>query len=171
MVAVTGPEAHTTPGSAVAVGTGVAFAAAAAVAFGLLAPVTLLGMDLWSAHVTHITAPPTGGAVETVGAALLVFMIAVSAALVVSVPLGALLGYVNGVLVRTARGRSWPAAVGVAVLVGVPGGIGVPMLVVGGDVLAWLQVLTGLVSGAACGAHLRYLAGARRTTQPDGLPG
>ncbi len=156
-----------TPWSAVAVGTGVVFAASGAAAFGVLAPLTLLGMDLWSAHVTHTTAPLTGGAVETVGAALLVFMIALSAALVVSVPLGALLGLGNGVLARSAWGRSWPATVVVAVLVGVLGGIGVPMLVVGGDVLAWLQVLTGLVGGAACGAHLRYLAGrAVRTGQP-----
>lgn len=145
--------------SAVAVGSGVVFAASGAVGFGVLAPLTLLGMDLWSAHVTHTTAPLSGGATERVVAALFVFMVAVMAALVVSVPLGAALGFGNGVLARTRPGRSWPAAVAVASVVGVFAGAGLPRLVLGDDVLPWLQVLTGLVSGAACGAHLRYLAG------------
>ncbi|MEO7982345.1 MAG: hypothetical protein ABI807_15820 [Sporichthyaceae bacterium] len=167
---MTGQAPDRTPWSAVAVGSGVVFAASGAVAFGVLAPLTLLGMDLWTAHVTHTTAPPSGGAAEATAAALVVFVIAVSVALVVSVPVGAALGFGNGVLARTAPGRSWPTAVTVAAVVGVACGAGLPRLLLGRDVLPWLEVLTGLVAGAACGAHLRYLAGRARRRAPRAEP-
>jgi hypothetical protein len=134
---------------------GVGHAALGAVAFGVLTPVTMLGMDLWDAHVRHTVAAPDTSTGSVV-AALYIAVLAGSVALVPAVLLGGVLGAANGAVAMHPTGRSTWAALAVGLVAGVLVGVLVPPLVLGRDVLLWLRLLTGLVAGVACAAHLRH---------------
>lgn len=140
---------------------GAVHAAVGAAVFGVLAPLTLLGLDLWDAHVEHTAIPPSWDAASLAGM-LYLAVLAGMFALVPAVLLGGALGAANGALSRHPAGRTLPGALAAGVVVAVAVGLLVPPLVLGRDVLLWLRVLTGVVAGAACAVHLRYLV--RRAT-------
>ena len=140
---------------------GAVHAAAGAVAFGVLAPLTVLGLDVWDAHVEHTVAAPSWDVGTLVGM-LYLAVVAGIFALVPAVLLGGVLGAANGAVARHRSGRTVSSAVAMGLVVGLLVGVLVPPLVLGRDVLLWLRLLTGLVAGAACAVHLRYLA--RRVT-------
>ena len=135
---------------------GAVHAAVGAVLFGVLAPVTVLGMDLWDAHVQHSVTAPSWDAGALVGL-LYLAVVAGMLALVPAVLVGGALGAANGAVARHPSGRTLPAALAVGLLVGLLVGVLVPPFVLGRDVHLWLRLLTGLVAGAASAVHLRYL--------------
>lgn len=129
----------------------------AGVVFGVLTPVVLVALDLYDAYVRHVVAPPSGGVGGFVVVALLVFMVATLTAATLGLPLGGAVGAMHAVVARFRPGRSVAAPVVDAALVGVGAAWVVPALVVGTDVLAWIQLLTGAVAGTASGLHLWYV--------------
>ena len=135
---------------------GAAHAAGAAVVFAVLTPTILVGLDYWDAYVSEATSPPSAD-VATVMSALYIALLAGAIALVPAVLLGGALGAGNGRLALSRTGRTWPAAVALAVVIGSVVGALLPRVLLGGGVETWLCVLTGVVAGPACAAHLRYL--------------
>ncbi len=150
-------EQATSDWYASAAASGAVHAAAGAVLFGVLAPLTVLGMDVWDAHVGDSVTGPSWDAGTLVGL-LYLALLAGMVALVPAVLLGGVLGAANGAVAQHPAGRTPAGALAVGLVVGLLVGGLVPALVLGGDVLLWLRVLTGVVAGAACAVHLRYLA-------------
>ena len=139
---------------------GAAHAAVGALLFGVLAPLTVLGMDVGDARVEGSVTGPSWDAGALVGL-LYLALLAGMIALVPALLLGGVLGAANGAVARRPTGRTMAGALAVSLVVGLLVGGLVPALVLGGDVLLWLRLLTGIVAGAACAVHLRYLV--RRT--------
>jgi hypothetical protein len=135
---------------------GAVHAAGAAVVFAVLTPTVIFGLDLWGAYVADASSPPSAD-MAIVVAALYLAGLAGAIALVPALLLGGVLGAGNGRLALTRGGRTWPAAVALAVVIGSVVGAVLPRALFGGGVETWLGVLTGVVAGPACAAHLRYL--------------
>ena len=74
-------------------------------AFGVLAPLTVLGLDVWDAHVEHTVAAPSWDVGTLVGM-LYLAVVAGIFALVPAVLLGGVLGAANGAVARHRSGRT-----------------------------------------------------------------